>query len=103
MPEVPEWISNALWLGGGGLVAWLTLILTGRRDRKSSENQLIDQLQEELSRFRAQTEKRAEETERRLVSLEKENTGYRRYVFQLIDHANAHGINPLPWPDDIPR
>ena len=103
MPEVPEWISNALWLGGGGVIAWLTLILTGRRDRKSAENQLIDQLQEELSRFRTQTEKRAEETEKRLQRLEAENNAYRRSVFQLVDHSNAHGITPLPWPDDIPR
>ena len=96
MPDVPEWISNALYLGGGGLLAWVTLMLTGRRDRKSSENQLIDQLQEELTRFRVQTDARLEK-------LERENTAYRRYVFQLIDHANAHGISPLPWPDDIPR
>lgn len=93
---MPEWINNALWLGGGGLVAWLTLFLTGRRDRKSAENQLIDQLQEELTRFRVQTDAR-------LLKLETENTAYRRYVFQLIDHSNAHGLTPLPWPDDIPR
>ena len=96
MPDIPEWISNALWLGGGGLIAWLTLILTGRRDRKSAENQLIDQLQEELKDFR-------EQTNDRLKKLEQENTGYRRYVFQLIDHINISGITPLPWPDDIPR
>ena len=96
MPDMPDWISNALWLGGGGIIAWLTLILTGRRDKKSAENLLIDQLQEELSRFR-------EQTERRLTTLETENNAYRRYVFQLIDHSNAHGIQPLPWPDDIPR
>ena len=96
MPEIPEWISNALWLGGGGLAAWLTLVLTGRRDRKSAENLLIDQLQEELAEFRKQTNGR-------LLKLEQENTAYRRYVFQLIDHSNAHGITPLPWPDDIPR
>ncbi|SIN72959.1 hypothetical protein [Agromyces cerinus] len=93
---MPEWISNALWLGGGGLVAWLTLILTGRRDRKSAEHQMIDQFQEELAEFRKQTNAR-------LLKLETENTAYRRYVFQLIDHSNAHGITPLPWPDDIPR
>ena len=96
MPDVPDWISNALWLGGGGLATWFTLLLTGRRDRKSAENQLIDQLQEELTDFRLQTNAR-------LKKLEAENTGYRRYVFQLIDHSNAHGIQPLPWPDDIPR
>ena len=96
MPEVPDWISNALYLGGGGLIAWLTLVLTGRRDRNSSENQLIDQLQEELTRFRVQTDAR-------LQKLESENTAYRRYVFQLVDHINAAGITPLPWPDDIPR
>ena len=96
MPEMPDWISNALWLGGGGIIAWLTLILTGRRDKKSAENLLIDQLQEELKDFRI-------ETNDRLKKLEAENTSYRRYVFQLIDHSNAHGITPLPWPDDIPR
>lgn len=93
---MPEWINNALWLGGGGLVAWLTLILTGRRDRKSAENVLIDQLQEELQRYRA-------ETDRRLEKLERENNAYRRFVFALIDHSNTHGITPLPWPDDLPR
>ena len=96
MPDMPDWISNALWLGGGGIIAWLTLILTGRRDKKSAENLLIDQLQEELKDFRI-------ETNDRLKKLEAENTSYRRYVFQLIDHSNAHGITPLPWPDDIPR
>ena len=96
MPDVPEWISNALYLGGGGLLAWLTLLVTGRRDQKSAENQLIDQLQEELKEFRLQTNQR-------LNKLETENTAYRRYVFQLVDHSNAHGITPLPWPDDIPR
>ena len=93
---MPEWVSNALWLGSGGLIAWLTLILTGRRDRNSAENLLIDQLQEELKDFRI-------ETNDRLKKLESENTAYRRYVFQLIDHINASGITPLPWPDDIPR
>ena len=93
---MPEWIDNALYLGGGGLLAWLTIFLTGRRDRKSAENLLIDQLQEELASFRQQTNDR-------LLKLETENTAYRRYVFQLIDHSNAHGITPLPWPDDIPR
>jgi hypothetical protein len=53
-------------------------------------------LQEELKDFRV-------ETNARLKKLEAENTGYRRYVFQLIDHSNSHGIAPLPWPDDIPR
>jgi len=96
MPEIPDWINNALYLGGGGLLAWLTLLLTGRRDRKSAENLLIDQLQEELTRYRVQTDER-------LANLERDNTAYRRYVFQLIDHANANGLKPLPWPDDIPR
>ena len=93
---MPEWIANALWLGSGGVIAWLTLILTGRRDKKSAENMLIDQLQEELKDFRT-------ETNDRLKKLESENTAYRRYVFQLIDHINASGFTPLPWPDDIPR
>ncbi|GLU88965.1 hypothetical protein [Agromyces sp. NBRC 114283] len=94
--SIPLWVSNALYLGGGGLIAWLTLFMTGRRDRKSGENALIDQLQEELNRYRAATDKRLER-------LERENTAYRRFVFALIDHANAHGIQPLPWPDELPR
>lgn len=47
--DIPEWVQNALYLGGGGLVAWLTLILTGRRDKRSAENALIDQLQEQVN------------------------------------------------------
>lgn len=93
---IPEWVSNALYVSGGGLLAWFTLFLTGRRDRNSAENQLIDQLQEELAEFRRQTNDR-------LQKLETENNAYRRYVFQLIDHINVSGITPLPWPDDIPR
>ena len=96
MPDIPEWVHNALWLTGGGIATWLGLLLTGRRDRKSAENQLIDQLQEELTRFRV-------DTDARLLRLEAENSAYRRYVFQLIDHINVSGITPLPWPDDIPR
>lgn len=96
MPEVPDWISNALYLGGGGILAWVTFLATARRDRSSAQNQLVDQLQEELARYR-------EQTDARLTRLEVENGAYRRYVFQLIDHSNAHGLTPLPWPDDIPR
>jgi phosphoribosylformylglycinamidine (FGAM) synthase-like enzyme len=96
MPEIPEWISNALYLGGGGLLAWLTLLVTGRRDRKSAENQLIDQLQDELARFRSQTDARLEK-------LERENAAYRKFLFEQFDHMVAHGVQPLPWPETLPR
>ena len=93
---MPEWISNALYLGGGGLLAWVTLLVTGRRDRKSAEHQLIDQLQDELARFRSQTDARLEK-------LETENTAYRKYLFEQIEHMHLHGVTPLPWPDNLPR
>ena len=93
---MPEWISNALYLGGGGLLAWITLLVTGRRDRRSAENQMIDQLQEELKRYR-------DTTDDRLAKLELEYTSARRYVFVLIQQMTDHGITPEPWPNDLPR
>lgn len=64
--------------------------------KKSSEESLIDQLQEELSRYRQQTD-------RRLETLEKENLAYRRFIVLQRDHMRAHGVEPPPWPDDLPR
>jgi hypothetical protein len=62
----------------------------------TSQNQLIDQLQEELARYR-------ERTDARLDSLEAENRGYRAFIGIQRDHMAAHNIPLPPWPDGLPR
>lgn len=62
----------------------------------SGQDKLIDQLQEELKRYRDATDKR-------LDHLEAENRGYRAFIGIQRDHMAAHGI-PLPdWPEGLPR
>jgi hypothetical protein len=64
--------------------------------KKSAEQQMIDQLQEELARFRAATDQRLEK-------LEVENRAYRQFLFVQRDHMLEHGVTPPPWPDTLPR
>lgn len=62
----------------------------------NAQDRLIDQLQEELGRYR-------ERTDARLDHLEAENRGYRAFIGIQRDHMAAHGI-PLPdWPEGLPR
>jgi hypothetical protein len=57
---------------------------------------MIDQLQEELARYR-------KATDARLDRLEAENRGYRAFIGVQRDHMAQHGI-PLPdWPEGLPR
>ena len=118
---MPEWLVPVLGIGGSALLvigtivgAVLTYKVQARRARTeataaaaaastaaftaaaAAEDSLVSQLQKELERYR-------EATDKRLERLETENTAYRRYVFDLIDHGHASGIKPLPWPSDIPR
>lgn len=65
-------------------------------NQSTAENALIDQLQEELVAFRA-------ETQRRLDRLEEENRGYRAFIGVQRDHMAAHGIPLPPWPEGLPR
>lgn len=64
--------------------------------KKSAEESLIDQLQEELTRYRQQTDERLEK-------LELENRAYRQFLFVQRDHMLEHGVTPPPWPDTLPR
>ncbi|KAA9110170.1 hypothetical protein [Microbacterium rhizomatis] len=65
-------------------------------NKSTADNALIDQLQEELGRYRDATDKR-------LDRLETENRGYRAFLGVQRDHMAAHGV-PLPeWPDGLPR
>jgi len=96
----------ALLLGTGG-GAWLGHILTSREQKRaalitaranktSAEHQMIDQLQDELKRYR-------DATDLRLDRLEAENRGYRAFIGVQRDHMAAHGV-PLPdWPAGLPR
>lgn len=64
--------------------------------KQSNEQRMIDQLQEELSRYRDQTDQRLER-------LESENRAYRDFIFIQRDHMKNHGVIPPPWPDTLPR
>lgn len=61
-----------------------------------SDNALIDQLQEELHRYR-------DATDQRLTKLEGENRAYRSFIFIQRDFMRAGGLTPPAWPDNIPR
>jgi hypothetical protein len=61
-----------------------------------AKNDLTDQLQEELARYR-------EATDKRLDRLEEENRGYRAFIGVQRDHMAAHGIPLPPWPEGLPR
>lgn len=98
--------GTALLLGTGG-GAWLGHILSSREQKRaalitaeankiSAEHLLINQLQEELERYRKLTDDR-------LDRLETENRGYRAFIGVQRDHMAAHKI-PLPdWPSGLPR
>tara|TARA_R110002124_G_scaffold5003_8_gene31483 strand:+ start:4354 stop:4635 length:282 start_codon:yes stop_codon:yes gene_type:complete len=93
---MPEWLITVAATGSALILGIVGTLLTGRKDKRSAESTLIDQLQEELAGYRAATDKR-------LDKLEAENAAYRRYVFALLDHGDSHGIERLPWPNELPR
>lgn len=93
---MPEWLTSALSVAVAFVLGIFGTVLTGKRDKRSAESSLIDQLQEELADYRRATNAR-------LDKLEAENAGYRRFIFALIDHGDAHGIDRLPWPTELPR
>lgn len=106
-PEILALIGIALTALGGVLGAWLHARSQRRTAevaaksaalaaQKTSEQSLIDQLQEELTRYREQTDKRLER-------LEAENQAYRDFIFVQRDHMKAHGVVPPPWPTNLPR
>ncbi|MBN7792442.1 hypothetical protein [Microbacterium esteraromaticum] len=91
--------GGALLVGTGG-GAWLGHILASRtaarQHKTTAEHQMIDQLQEELGRYR-------ERTDHRLDLLEAENRGYRAFIGLQRDHMAEHGIPLPPWPEGLPR
>lgn len=123
---MPEWLTVAvLSFAGTGLLAGAAIVghlLSARAQKRaatvqseaaqaSRENNLIDQLQEELVAYRAETATRAAEQDRRLNTLEEKNgiliDRNDRYRDLLHKHR-AHIWDKLPppppeWPEDLPR
>ena len=77
-------------------VAGIAATAASEAAKKTAEESLIDQLQEELTRYRKQTDSRLER-------LERENQAYRDFIFVQRDHMVEHGVKPPPWPDTLPR
>lgn len=101
--------AAALIAGAGGtaLGAWLSgraqlkgVTATAEAAVKTSEDtaqdKLINNLQEELERYRVRTDKRLDE-------LEEQVRGYRAFIGVQRDHMAEHKIPLPPWPDGLPR
>ncbi len=92
------WISLlTITVPAAGLIGTLVgARLKRKSDVEVAEDKLVDQLQEELSRYRERTDKRLDELEH-LVK------GYRGFIGIQRDHMAEHGIPLPPWPSDLPR
>lgn len=82
--------------GGTFLGKWLETRVAQHAGDSGAQDKLIDQLQEELTRYR-------ERTDERLDNLEAENRGYRAFIGIQRDHMAAHNIPLPPWPEGLPR
>lgn len=109
-----EWLQSVLIALTGGAAGWGAAWLQRRTDKEQTQvkaaevktsatgaaleaqNLFIDQLQDELDRFRTATD-------RRLERLERENMGYRAFIGVQRDWMAEHGIPLPPWPDGLPR
>lgn len=107
---MPEWLIPALaaLIGGGGIGGWIGSILAARTAsdvaKSTSENSLIDQLQEELDTYRHDASRRATAQDERLNRLEHNIDGYRTHIYDLRSHIWDHkGPPPPEWPADLPR
>lgn len=69
----------------------------------TAQDKLIDQLQEELVRYRDDSDKRLDRLELEVRELRAENRGYRAFIGVQRDHMAEHGIPLPPWPDHLPR
>lgn len=80
---------------------------TARAQEKTSsdtaQNQLIDQLQEELTGYRLQNDHRVGELEGEVKILRNENRGYRAFIGVQRDQMAEHGVPLPPWPENLPR
>lgn len=74
-----------------------------KRTHLDGNHMLIDQLQEELHRYRELNDARVANLEAQVQLLERENRGYRAFIGVQRDHMAAHGIPLPPWPEGLPR
>lgn len=100
----------ALTAGGAFAGAWLVRRSSSeatqaqvKATEDSAQDKLIDQLQEELTRYRDDNDKRVERLENEVRELHLENRGYRAFIGVQRDHMAEHGIPLPPWPDGLPR
>lgn len=75
----------------------VTTVEVGAQDR------LIDQLQEELGRYRDDNDARVRRLEQKVDQLTEENRGYRALVGVQRDLMAQHSIPLPPWPEGLPR
>lgn len=132
-PAIPEWLGAGLLgilgtalLAGGAVVGHLLSAKASKRAaavqteearvraeevKASRENNLIDQLQEELTAYRKEQGDRMTAQETRMTDLEKrndelrtQNDGYRDLLHKHRAHIYDGSPPPPPeWPDHLPR
>lgn len=115
---MPEWFVPVLTLAGtalvvvGGVVGSILTNRVGKRAaanaaiaaQKTGENALIDQLQEELGRYRSSNDARTTEQDARMTRLDGLVDGYRAYIHELRAHIYDRKDPPPPaWPAHLPR
>ncbi|QYM76927.1 hypothetical protein [Leucobacter luti] len=83
--------------------AEVTAAATVKATERTAQDRLIDQLQEELGRYRDDNDKRVDRLEQRVEDLTAENRGYRAFIGVQRDHMAEHGIPLPPYPSDLPR
>jgi len=92
-------------------IAKQTAATTAAVAEKSNEQQLIDQLQEELTAHRAEQTERTARLEERMQKVDdrnhdlmRERDGYRNHAHELRAHIWDGKPPPPPeWPDGLPR
>lgn len=84
-------------------VAEANAVAAASTAESTAQDRLIDQLQEELGRYRDENDQRVQRLETTVDKLAEENRGYRAFIGVQRDHMASHGI-PLPdWPEGLPR
>jgi len=118
LPILGTLVGSVLLVGGGLVGSVLTYRVTKRANEtaadtanRSAENVLIDQLQEELTQYRAENNLRATGQDRRMQTLDErivvvttERDILRDYAHQLrSDIQNEKPPPPTPWPVGVYR